>query len=111
MSGDRLEIKRGFLFLNGEMADYKPFHKNENFEKFPGEKNFHFIQNDPDMDLDFLVPENHVFVLSDIRKSRDDSTTWGAVPFENIENHLSFIWFSLDEKRNLNWSRFFLWVK
>lgn len=111
LPGDRLEIRKGLLFLNGKIVDYKSSHENQNLEKFQEEKGFHLIQHNPEMNLEFLVPENHVFVLSDLRKSRDDSTTWGAVPFKNIENHLGLIWFSMDEKKNSDWSRFFLWVK
>ena len=111
LPGDRLEIKKGLLFLNKKATDYKFLSEKKFFEKLPGEKDFHVIESDPDMNLNFLVPKDQVFVLSDYRKSRDDSTTWGSVPLKNIESHPDFIWFSVDKKWNPIWSRFFLWVK
>ncbi len=111
LPGDRLNLKKGLLFLNNEMVSYSSSGEGLGFERLPGEEHSHAIKPDPGMnDLDILVPQGHVFVLSDHRKSRDDSRDWGFVPFRNIESRLGFVWFSLDEQRNPVWSRLFLRV-
>ena len=112
LPGDRLSIRKGLLFLNDKRVAYRASLEDQSLEKLPGEEDFHTIKSDPEMDLDILsVPKDHVFVLSDHRKSHDDSSDWGFVLFRNIESHLGFIWLSVDGQRNLVWSRFFLWVR
>ncbi len=99
LPGDKLKIREGLLFLNDKVVDYRSSDEKQSLEKFPGEKNFHIVKFDSEMNLDILqIPENHVFVLSDYRKSRDDSMVWGVIPFKNIESCLGFVWFSVNEK-------------
>ena len=112
LPGDKLKIREGLLFLNDKVVDYRSSDEKQSLERFPGEKDFHIVKFDSEMNLDILpVPEDHIFVLSDHRKSRDDSMDWGVISFKNVESRLGFIWFSVDEKWNPIWSRFFLWIR
>lgn len=111
LPGDKLSLKKDILSLNDKKATYDFFEKGQKTERLPGQKHFHVIKPDFAMNLDLMVPQGHVFVLSDHRESRDDSRDWGFVPVRNIESRLGLIWFSVDKKKNLNWSRFFLLVR
>ena len=111
LPGDKLKIEEDILFLNNKRADYRLLEKGLKTERLPGQKNFYNIKSDFPMDLELVVPQAHVFVLSDHRKSGDDSGSWGFVPIENIESRIKLVWFSIGEDNKPDWSRFFLVVQ
>ncbi|MEE8585081.1 MAG: signal peptidase I [Acidobacteriota bacterium] len=67
--GERVEIRRGQVYINGERLDepYVP-------------ANFLDAASYPPT----LVPEGHFYVLGDHRNSSNDSRNWGSVPSGNI---------------------------
>lgn len=92
------------------------------FEKL-GEMN-HLVQFDERpsaADLDFEVPEGHLFVMGDNRDNSSDSREWGFVPLENVKGKALFVWLSLDYDqisqgldhfgRWVRWNRFGRWIK
>ena len=111
LPGDKLSLKKDILFLNNKKADYRLLEKGQKAERLPEQKHFYTIKPDSSMDLELVVPQAHVFVLSDHRKSGDDSRNWGFVPIENIESCLGLIWFSISKDSRPDWSRFFLLVQ
>lgn len=68
LPGERIEIKQGQVFINGELLQ-------EPFEPLPGSYT---------MPNAITVPPNQVFVLGDNRNNSNDSHNWGTLPIENI---------------------------
>jgi signal peptidase I len=57
-----------------------------------------------DLQIHYVVPSGHVFVLGDNRPNSNDSRYWGSVPLENIKGRVLGIWYS-DGKPGSHWSR------
>jgi signal peptidase I len=58
-----------------------------------------------DLQLHYVVPPGHVFVLGDNRANSNDSRYWGAVPIENIKGRVTGIWWG-GGKSGMNVRRF-----
>nr|HEX4317291.1 signal peptidase I [Kofleriaceae bacterium] len=57
-----------------------------------------------DQRLQYVVPEDHVFVMGDNRANSNDSRYWGSVPIENIKGKALFIWLSYKSWSPTDWS-------
>ncbi len=118
--GDRIQVIRGILHINGEPA---PIERIEDFveteggfsrrvaqyvETLPGGRqhrilkmhNDGYYNNTPE----FVVPPGHYFAMGDHRDNSQDSreqNAVGYVPFENLVGRAEILFFSTDGSANL----------
>jgi signal peptidase I len=76
IEGDRLEIRKGILILNGVPLKGQP--------ALAGEKDYGPVD----------IPAGHFFALSDNRAQLDDSRTWGPVPYSCLLGKVRIVWLS-----------------
>jgi signal peptidase I len=110
LPGDRIEIKKQKLFINGRPAKYallkeQPVLQAEGglrlkafAEKHKKMKNKVLLANDPEI-ADFgpyVVPPESFFALGDNRYTSEDSRHWGAISYSAIESRAVFIWLSIE---------------
>ena len=112
LPGDYVQMKRGFLHINGtpvkrEREDvgtstngFSVMKHDDSVETLP-EGTFHSIREMSDVgSLDntrvYSVPEGHYFMMGDNRDNSNDSRTSsvGLVPFENFVGKAQFLFFS-----------------
>ncbi len=83
--GNRLEVRNGKIYINGQQSDYYTFRM------------------------------NYYWMMGDNRDNSADSRFWGFVPEDHIVGKPLFVWLSLDPDYGLfsgkiRWSRLFKWV-
>jgi signal peptidase I len=79
--GDKISVRRGKLFVNGEPQKEPYVNK-----KFPDRSFF----------APKTVPKDHIFVMGDNRANSRDSRFFGPVPDENIEGEAFLRFWPLD---------------
>lgn len=121
LPGDRIQIIKKKLFLNGMLARYSPLSKKEAAEivndLFQKPKDYALLREQIGImarDIfitganlgekygPLIVPPGHFFVLSDNRDGSEDSRQWGVIPVKSIEARALFVWFSIDWSPTLN---------
>ncbi|WP_185985624.1 signal peptidase I [Aureimonas mangrovi] len=110
MPGDRVQMRDGVLYLNGEAVPKEPV---ETFVGSDGERVPQYRETLPngvsyltlditpasagDNTREFVVPEGHYFMMGDNRDNSADSRfDVGYVPFENFVGKAQVIFFSID---------------
>ena len=65
--GDKVEVKKGILYLNDIAQNNYNFDRNINYTTGP-----------------YVVPEKSLWVMGDNRNNRMDSQIWGFLPYEKV---------------------------
>lgn len=137
LPGDRVQVKGGVLYVNGEMAKQSPlpdFTDTDSsppkplrryMETLPGGRQHTILDETPYGEVDntpeYTVPEKHYFFMGDNRDNSRDSRYMdgpvGFVPEENLIGRAVVIAFSIDTRAawwhvwtwpsSLRWERFF----
>ncbi len=81
VAGDRVAVRTGRLYIDGELQR-EPF-TNKNFP-------------DRSFSAPITVPKGHVFVMGDNRANSSDSRVFGPLPKENIEGEAFLRFWPLD---------------
>jgi signal peptidase I len=74
LPGDRVEVKNGNVFINGEML------------------NEDYIAASPVYENAWDIPEDSLFVLGDNRNNSSDSHNWGTVPMGFVIGKATFVY-------------------
>ncbi|MBL22869.1 MAG: signal peptidase I [Rhodospirillaceae bacterium] len=117
LPGDRIQLRKGLLYINGTRVPRKPiagFEVTTSFgqirrvpqyvETLPGGKKHLIIEEQGDFGAldetrEFTVPAGHFFALGDNRDNSADSRVLsqvGFVPVENLVGRAEFLFFSTD---------------
>jgi signal peptidase I len=119
LPGDRIQVKEGVLYLNGQavprkrIEDYVPEDTGEAedpipqyVETLPNGRSYRVLDMTPDGLLDntgvYEVPPGHYFMMGDNRDRSSDSRVLGNVgyvPAENLVGRAEFLFFSLEGAR------------
>ncbi len=124
LPGDKIEIKKGILFINdqpvpviaqgvfkeNEQGDGSPYYEKPRLlEEQLGIVKHHILYLRDQSDYDFgpkLVPAESVFVMGDNRDNSQDSRVWGFVKNEKILGRALIIYWSWDgDGRWVRWER------
>jgi signal peptidase I len=90
-TGDRIEVRGGKLFVNGQAAA-DPYVQHMPFDPNPRDPREEFGP--------FLVPPDSFFAMGDNRDNSLDSRYWGAVPRGNIFGRPSVLYWSYEAEPN-----------
>ena len=120
LPGDTIQVIEGRLYINRQLIDRQPVglkrvEENgstttmmEYLETLPGGVIHRIYEESDDRPLDntkeFIVPEDHYFMMGDNRDNSQDSRVQnvvGYVPYENIVGRASFLFFSTNGYANL----------
>ncbi len=103
VAGDKIEIARGKVLLNGKEISESNASSPHDFTEKLLTHTYNVTWNNSEPEARKMiavnVPENHVFVLGDNRAMGHDSRVWGFLPVEYIKGKALWIWFSDERSR------------
>ncbi len=87
LGGEKIELKKGVVFINDKMLDESPF------EKIPSEDNFKAL----------IVPPNEYFLMGDNRPNSEDSRYIKTIKREDIDGKVDNIIRKEDYENGKRW--------
>jgi signal peptidase I len=110
LPGDRIQVKKGILHINGEPVKRERI---EDYELTPGRMAPQYLETLPngrvhriveasgdagykDNTREFTVPAGHYFAMGDNRDNSQDSRVIGPVPAQNLIGRAEILFFSLN---------------
>jgi signal peptidase I len=108
LPGDRVEMIRQRLWLNGESCRYQAAEgSNLAVLKETCLGHSRWVGIEPGWTSESwgptICPPLHVFVLNDFRPDGADSRRWGVLPYENLVANAVAIWISFDWSASNRW--------
>jgi signal peptidase I len=97
LPGDRLELRRKKIHINGKPIDEPYVH----FVKPPSSGGPPLLDDLTEEYGPVTVPEGQYFMMGDNRDNSQDSRYWGFLPQSYVKGHALFIYFSLGENASL----------
>lgn len=85
--GDKLSIKDGKVYLNGNVIR-EPY-----LDAQPPIENFSLTMDE------ITIPAEHFFVLGDNRDNSNDSRFWGLLPLDDVIGQVVYIWMAEKAER------------
>ncbi len=105
LPGDRLELRRKKILINGKPIDEPYVH----FLKPPSTAAAPLLDDLTEEYGPVTVPDGQYFMMGDNRDNSQDSRYWGFMPQSYVKGHALFIYFSLAENASLpagiQWNR------
>ena len=112
--GDRIHLKDGFLYRNGEKVDEPYVQRNGNYDAYrdnfpdapaslsnvPLDAEWRYTLDSHVQNGDLVVPPGYYFAMGDNRDVSLDSRYWGFVPRENIVGRPLFVYWSFETPEN-----------
>lgn len=127
LPGDKVQVKNGRLYINDKMMERKDAQTyiideyvvvkkkfTEYTEVLPEGREHQILEYSDDVFMvdntpEFIVPEEHYFMMGDNRDNSNDSRqSVGMVPFENIEGKARFLFYSHDD--TIRWYNPISWI-
>ena len=121
LPGDRIAYRNKSVYINGERVPVNklgPYTETKDGLPIPGanrmneqiskEVNHEILIESmrPAFNGEWIVPENHYFVMGDNRDNSNDSRFWGFVPEKNLVGEAFMIWMNWNfEDGGIEWSR------
>lgn len=91
LPGDRVELRRGYVYVNGEPID-EPYVKSDYRHSRIYGAHGYVEEFGP-----VTVEPGHYFVMGDHRNASADSREWGFVPQELMKGRALLVWWSFEE--------------
>ena len=120
LPGDKIRVTNGIIFINNseiyrkKLDDFIDTDLNVNNKRVRKYKEYFFNLEIDILDItdngiadntrEFIIPDNHFFVMGDNRDNSQDSrfiNSVGFIPYENLVGKARFIFFSLENSRFL----------
>jgi signal peptidase I len=89
-AGDRIELRDGQLYVNGELSRYPEARGSTNPQS-------------PQVRYPYTVPPGQFFAMGDNREASSDSRSFGAQPYDRIIGKVTIRFWPLDRLRFFEW--------
>lgn len=114
LAGDRVEIREGVLYVNGEPSTYERVPESAGLFWESRGGNRYLLNWETDKPENYGpvdVPKDHFFSLGDNRGDSIDSRAWGPVPYSSLQGRVKWVWLSVEPNGSVRWNRIGYWVR
>ena len=101
VGGDKVEIRKGLLWINNIPASYSPSETPESLRESPVAGKSYEVALGKMGSYQYGpvdIPKDHFFVLGDNRSESLDSRLWGPIPYSCLKGRVALVWLSVGER-------------